>query len=604
MVNVIAEIGINFGGDLNVAKDLILQASRSGCWGVKFQFRDVDTFYFVDNEIGDAIIRSEITKNHLTFAQIDELHSYSNDLGLQFGMSFFRNEDLDLYLLNINDPDFYKVPSAECTNLTLVDALVQRGKTVLVSTGGHRTKDVIALYSSEKYTKIVILHCIANYPADLGIQNLSKIGKIAETHEAGYSSHDVDYEVCIAAIAVGAKWIERHLTNDKNGSGLDDSSSSTEKEMRLICKFANFSTGIIGVSNAPPNQGEILNMQNLGTSLYLKKNMKAGEILDLDDFVIAAPRKGLSLGEFEARYKGKEIKQDLIKGSALTERNFLDPIKPLSVSQLAIAKRKKITIPVRIHDLEIMRENIGTGNYEFHLSYEEVLSDEIDLVTSRCKKEDSYSIHLPDYIPGNRIFDPLSPDNDTSEVSCRILKRTEDLSKRLEQLTGSLVPIVGSFSQRGTMTHIEFFDRLSAEIITPSAQSIYPQWLPVNAWYFGGTMKLDVFNNEKYIQMIEEHDLKICLDICHVILSANSNGADYNDWLARLMPHSGHLHVAEAIGDDGEGLALGTGLPLDYSEILRSQDMKVIEVWQGHFDSGYGFKQAVKYLLNKDKLND
>ena len=59
MVNIIAEIGINFGGDINVARNLILQASRSGCWGVKFQFRNVDTFYFVDNEIGDAIIKSE-----------------------------------------------------------------------------------------------------------------------------------------------------------------------------------------------------------------------------------------------------------------------------------------------------------------------------------------------------------------------------------------------------------------------------------------------------------------------------------------------------------------------------------------------------------------
>ena len=59
---------------------------------------------------------------------------------------------------------------------------------------------------------------------------------------------------------------------------------------------------------------------------------------------------------------------------------------------------------------------------------------------------------------------------------------------------------------------------------------------------------------EKYIQMIEKNDIKICLDICHVILSANSNGADYNDWLARLMPYSRHLHVSEAIGEDGEGL--------------------------------------------------
>ena len=138
MVNVIAEIGINFGGDINVAKNLILQASRSGCWGVKFQFRNIDNFYFVDNEIGDAIIRSEITKNHLTFSQIYELQNYSNELGLEFGMSFFRKEDLDFYLMNTDDPDFFKVPSAECMNTMLVDALLQRGKNVLIRLGGTK----------------------------------------------------------------------------------------------------------------------------------------------------------------------------------------------------------------------------------------------------------------------------------------------------------------------------------------------------------------------------------------------------------------------------------------------------------------------------------
>ena len=61
------------------------------------------------------------------------------------------------------------------------------------------------------------MHCIANYPADLGTQNLSKIIKISKTHEPGYSSHDTDFEVCFLAMASGAKWIERHLTNNKNG---------------------------------------------------------------------------------------------------------------------------------------------------------------------------------------------------------------------------------------------------------------------------------------------------------------------------------------------------------------------------------------------------
>ena len=601
MANVIAEIGINFGGNIDIAKDLILQAARAGCWGVKFQFRNIETFYFVDNEIGDAMVRSEIQKNNLSFNQISILQKHANSLGLEFGMSFFREEDLGFYLSHIGDPDFYKVPSAECMNAILVDALLQRNKTVLISTGGHRVEEVINQYSNDKYQQIIILHCIANYPADLGIQNLSKIEKIAETHQSGYSSHDVDYEVCIAAIAMGAAWIERHLTNDKDGIGLDDSSSSTESEITLICKFAKLAEGMIGVPDGPPNQGEILNMQNLGTGLYLKGNLKPGAILSLDDCVIAGPRKGLSVGEFEKSFKGKKIERDLYAGSPITEMSFTAPIKALSSEQLAKAKQKKITIPVRIHDLEIMRKNIGTGSYEFHLSYEEVLSDDIDRVKDICKAEENYSIHLPDYIPGNRIFDPLSIDGEINQLSRKVLQRTERLSDSLEQLTGFSVPIVGSFSQRNTMRHEEFFERLVAEVIVSSKQSIYPQWLPVNAWYFGGTVKLDVFNNEKYIQMIEKHNIKICLDLCHVVLSANSNGANYTDWLARLMPYSGHLHVADAIGEDGEGLPLGTGLPLDYVEILKNKDMKVIEVWQGHFDEGYKFKQAVKYLLDAEQ---
>ena len=129
-----------------------------------------------------------------------------------------------------------------------------------------------------------------------------------------------------------------------------------------------------------------------------------------------------------------------------------------------------------------------------------------------------------------------------------------------------------------------------------SSQSIYPQWLPVNAWYFGGTVKLDVFNNEHYIELVEKYKMEICLDICHVILSANSFNAEYTKWIDRLIPYSGHFHLAEAIGEDGEGLQLGTGLPIEYSKIINQNKMNVIEVWQGHFDDGHGFKEAINYL--------
>lgn len=595
MIKIIAEIGINFGGEISVAKDLILQASKSGCWGVKFQFRDSESFYFSDQEIGDAIVRNEIIKNNLSFDQISELQNYSQSLGLKFGMSFFREYDLKLYLENLKDADFYKVPSAECTNIALINAILQRGRKLFISTGGHILDDVLKLFSNDIYKDVVIMHCIANYPACLGVQNLEKITKISKTHNAGYSSHDVDSEVCIAAMVMGARYIERHLTNDKNGPGLDDSTSSDKNEMHKICKFAEFYSGIFGSDKAPPNQGEILNMQNLGTGLYSKNSFERGTVLSLNDFHIAAPRKGISAGDFQSFYSGKKIKRDLSKGSPLTKSTFIPEIKQISADVLNRAQEKKITVPVRIHDLNKMRFNVGTGCYEFHLSYDEVLSDDLTNLVSNCNSEELYSIHLPDYIPNNRIFNPISSDKDIKEISKKILSRTENLAYGLEQLTGKKVPIVGSFSQRDD-NHETFFHRLNEEVIERSSQYIYPQWLPVNAWYFGGTVKLDVFNNEYYIDLIEKHNMEICLDICHVILSANTYKASYNKWIERLLPYSSHFHLAEAEGEDGEGLQFGTGLPIEYSKIINQNKMCVIEVWQGHFDKGHGFKEAIKYL--------
>ena len=243
------------------------------------------------------------------------------------------------------------------------------------------------------------MHCIANYPADLGTQNLSKIIKISKTHEPGYSSHDTDFEVCFLAMASGAKWIERHLTNNKNGPGLDDSSSSNFEEMSAICKFANSLDQIYGLQNAPPNQGEILNMQNLGTGLYTKNKMDKGKKVSLSDFIIAAPRKGISVGEFVNNYENKVIQRNLDQGMPLTKSGFLKPLAKLSDKKLLKAKKMKIAIPVRIHDLNEMREFIGTGCYEFHLSYDEVLSDDIERVIEDCNDDEVYSIHLPDYIP-------------------------------------------------------------------------------------------------------------------------------------------------------------------------------------------------------------
>ena len=124
------------------------------------------------------------------------------------------------------------------------------------------------------------------------------------------------------AISLGIKWIERHLTLNKNGDGLDDSSSSEGSDFVKLNNFIKFYKDIFGKEKRIPNQGEKLNMQNLGTGLYLNKNLKKNSIIKRSDFEIKAPRSGLSFGTFINKFSKKRITNDLFKDESIKQQVF------------------------------------------------------------------------------------------------------------------------------------------------------------------------------------------------------------------------------------------------------------------------------------------
>ena len=156
----------------------------------------------------------------------------------------------------------------------------------MVSTGGHRFEELKYTFLKYRNKNLILFHCVANYPAKLGSQNLNFIKSLKNIgfSNIGYSSHDADFEVCLLAISLGIKWIERHLTLNKNGDGLDDSSSSEGSDFVKLNNFIKFYKDIFGKEKRIPNQGEKLNMQNLGTGLYLNKNLK--KILLLKEVIL------------------------------------------------------------------------------------------------------------------------------------------------------------------------------------------------------------------------------------------------------------------------------------------------------------------------------
>ncbi|WP_269582693.1 N-acetylneuraminate synthase family protein [Roseibium sp. Sym1] len=602
-MKIIAELGINHRGSSGVAEQLIDIAAEAGAWAAKFQYRAKEGFYQATHEIGDEILSREIDDCYIPPETVLQLAERIRDKGMAAGISFFKFEDAADFGDRIREFDFFKVPSAELLNEDLIFAMAGLGKPLILSTGGHGEEDIFrAIEATRSIPDITYLHCISNYPVLLGNQQMRFIRTLREKTDApiGYSTHDQDWEVCLIAAANGAEVFERHLTMDKHGRGIDDSSSSDPEEFRRLCKLLNAYEAVQGTGRREINQGERINMQNLGSSLYASREIAPGDVLSPDNTVVKAPRKGLTWAEVRRRGDAR-VKRPVAAGTAISDLHFTEAKAPLEQSLIDFCDQKQLSIPLRLHDAEVLQTRFPIRNNELHLSYEEVGAFGRNMAENLARLDLTrhYSIHIPDYIDSKTLIDPLAEDERIRDGSRRVVATCVDLAVELEQRTGASVPIVGSFSRLRPEGKRETYLRLQECLDTTGRQKgapIYPQWLPRIAWYFGGADVLDMFCGEDDIDIVVEIGMELCLDLSHLILSANYSKADWRGWCDRLMPLARHLHIADAVGIDGEGIEFGQGDLGDPSVYLDGPQRKVLEVWQGHLSEGDGFDNAIRQL--------
>lgn len=600
---IVAELGINHDGSADVARGLIDAAAKAGVWGVKFQYRNLERAYAANaRQIGDEMLQKEIRRNYLAPEAILALAAHASKAGVKPGISFFTPEDVADFGGGIAAFEFFKVPSVEFTNLPLIERIQVLGKWNLISTGAYTeaaVKDTLTHLDRKAW---VPLHCVSNYPVVVANPKLGYIHHLAGLWGAavGYSSHDEYWETCLLALQLGATVIERHITFDKAANGLDHSSSSTPDEFAKLVQFAG-NLGLILAGDGPrnPNQGELLNLQNLGRSYYAARQIAAGEPVSADKLVLRAPRTGL--GREEACKLLNKPAVHAVKAGAVIDRAVFEKTPALPAKALDFALKNKLSLPVRFHDLARMEALAPLGRYEFHLSFGDV-AEPIDLAL--ISPRNTYSVHLPDYISPTQLMDPFSPDARQRAESRKVLDRTADFARALQDRTGSETVIVGSFS----VVHdgLEEFFMNHAELLggyrTAKGVSIVPQWLPPVAWYFGGAVRLQAMNNLADIGEIKRHRLPICMDTCHLCMGDKVFDFKAVNVVNDLAPFTRHVHIADALGFDGEGVAFGEGDPENLDAIaaaLALDCVKVIEVWQGHLHGGAGFVQA---LIDLERL--
>ena len=608
MTKLIAEIGINHAGDLNLVKELIKKSKDSGADAVKFQYRrDLKDFFTNSLEMGSTLIKDELIDVFLSDEEYFSAFNYAKKLGLHVGVSFFRIKDVK-YLCKKFSFDFIKIPSAECLNTDLIECAQDQCQAVMVSTGGASGEDIDLMSKKLKFRKAdVVFYCVSNYPAALDSIHFNFLQQLKDKFKChiGYSSHDEYWEVCLPAIFAGADFIERHICINKEAEGLDISSSSNPQEFKrlsVILKSQRWEAKV-NLNKKSPNQGEIQNIKDLGSGYYFLSNFQKGEIVTSDKVEIKSPCRGLKAGL--DNFFGKRLSRSVSAGKPVLMDDFnieLTDNRNKIKSAVEWARSCNIGLPIRFNDMYKIIENYKLPYFEFHMSYRDVVSiDELD--DCFCKKvKDSgsgFSIHLPDYISQKYLIDPLSDQNsDIFKKSHYLVKSCVDFAIKLESLTKQNCPIIGSFSKVHGSTQETYL--LLADYIKKYGNNkggILPQFLPKRAWYFGGAVEVDLFchlNDKEFFSYFPDG---ICLDTAHLVMACNSAKGNQKEWFRELLPFTGHLHIADAIGIDGEGVHFGDGeLDFNFFNKLPNNLRLIIEQWEGHLNNFNGFEKALLYL--------
>jgi len=312
-VFVIAEAGVNHNGDMSIAKSLVDAAKDSGADCVKFQFFTAEKLatlsaqkapYQINGECPEQNQHEMLKELELDFESHIELKTYSEKIGIEFCSSAF--DVLGLEQLATLEPSFFKIPSGEITNLPYLRKAASYRKKIILSTGMANLSEVkeglsVLLDGGIHKSMITILHCNSEYPTpfhDVNLNAMSELGNVLGVN-FGYSDHTIGIEVPIAAVALGARCIEKHLTLRRDMVGPDQSSSTEPREFRKMVECIRNVEVALGTSEKKATESEAKNICFVRKSIVAKTNIKAGEVFSEENLGTKRPGYGISPMEWD-----------------------------------------------------------------------------------------------------------------------------------------------------------------------------------------------------------------------------------------------------------------------------------------------------------------
>ncbi|TCP22913.1 N-acetylneuraminate synthase [Tenacibaculum skagerrakense] len=306
---IIAEAGVNHNGDIKLAEKLIDVAAEAGVDYVKFQTFKASKL--VTKKAKRADYQEVNTKNNdsqfemlrkleLSYEDHYHLKNYCENKKVKFLSTGFDFESIGfLYKLGIR---LAKIPSGEITNLPYLKEIARLFSDIVLSTGMadiQEVKEAVEVLVKEgvDINKLTILHCNTEYPTSMEDVNLRAMLHIQEELDVniGYSDHTLGVEVPIAAVALGAKVIEKHFTLDRNMEGPDHRASLEPDELKLmVSSIRNIEKAMEGSGIKEPSKSELKNKSVARKSIHLSRKLKKDDVITEKDLISLRPGDGIS----------------------------------------------------------------------------------------------------------------------------------------------------------------------------------------------------------------------------------------------------------------------------------------------------------------------
>jgi N-acetylneuraminate synthase/sialic acid synthase len=325
---VIAEIGHNHQGSVELCKELFDEAKGCGAHAVKLQKRDNRSLFTremfdkpYDNENSYGATYGE-HREFLEFGKADyqELMAHAEEIGITFFSTAFDRPSAD-FLADLDIPA-YKIASADLINVPLLRHVAEIGKPIIISTGGATLDDVRRAHDTiaQINPQVGILQCTAGYPAaweELDLRVISTYRDLFPEAVVGLSSHDNGIAMAVVAYTLGARIVEKHFTLNRASKGTDHRFSLEPQGMRKLVRDLKRTRKALGDGNKTMYPSEVAPVRKMAKSLVAARDLPAGHTLQADDIAMKSPGEGLPPYEYD-QLIGRTLRHPVNEDSALT----------------------------------------------------------------------------------------------------------------------------------------------------------------------------------------------------------------------------------------------------------------------------------------------